>query len=127
MMAFQAWTRRLFLSAVSTHWEPAVDFCEDEEAYHVIMEIAGVNERDLEVTYQPDGVLVVRGVRRPLLCGGVSCLLLEIAYGAFERRISLPPDINPDGIEASYKAGMLHIRIPKIPSARPLRINLENR
>ncbi|MFA0752095.1 MAG: hypothetical protein SLRJCFUN_002498 [Candidatus Fervidibacter sp.] len=127
MMAFQAWTRRLFLSAVSTHWEPAVDFCEDEEAYHVIMEIAGVNERDLEVTYQPDGVLVVRGVRRPLLCGGVSCLLLEIAYGAFERRIPLPADINPDGIEASYKAGMLHIRIPKIPSVRPLRINLENR
>jgi HSP20 family protein len=124
MMAFQAWTRRLFLSAVSTHWEPAVDFCEDEEAYHVIMEIAGVNERDLEVTYQPDGVLVVRGVRRPLLCGGVSCLLLEIAYGAFERRISLPPDINPDGIEASYKAGMLHIRIPKTSPARPLQLQL---
>jgi HSP20 family protein len=121
------WARRLFLSAASTHWEPAVDFCEDDEAYHVIMDIAGVSEQDLEVIYQPDGVLVVRGVRRPLLCGGVSCLLLEIAYGAFERRISLPPDVNPDGIEASYKAGMLHIRIPKIPSARPLRINLENR
>jgi HSP20 family protein len=121
------WARRLFLSTASTRWEPAVDFCEDDEAYHVIMDIAGVSEQDLEVVYQPDGVLVVRGVRRPLLCGGVSCLLLEIAYGAFERRISLPPDINPDGIEASYKAGMLHIRIPKIPSARPLRINLENR
>lgn len=127
MMAFQAWTRRLFLSAVSTHWEPAVDFCEDEEAYHVVMEIAGVNERDLEVTYQPDGVLVVRGVRRPLLCGGVSCLLLEIAYGAFERRIPLPPDIHPDGIEASYKAGMLHIRIPKLSTPKTLRLNLENR
>ncbi len=118
------WARRLFLSAASTHWEPAVDFFEDEEAYHVIMEIAGVNERDLEVTYQPDGVLVVRGVRRPLLCGGVSCLLLEIAYGAFERRISLPPDINPDGIEASYKAGMLHIRIPKTSPARHLQLQL---
>jgi HSP20 family protein len=118
------WARRLFLSAASTHWEPAVDFCEDDEAYHVIMDIAGVNEQDLEVTYQPDGVLVVRGVRRPLLCGTVSCLLLEIAYGAFERHIPLPHNINPDGIEASYKAGMLHIRIPKTSPARPLQLQL---
>jgi hypothetical protein len=40
------WARRLFLSAASTHWEPAVDFCEDDEAYHVIMDIAGVSEQD---------------------------------------------------------------------------------
>ncbi|MFA0759179.1 MAG: hypothetical protein KEFWMYNX_001617 [Candidatus Fervidibacter sp.] len=118
------WARRLFLSAASTHWEPAIDFCEDDEAYHVIMDIAGVSEQDLEVTYQPDGVLVVRGVRRPLLCGGVSCLLLEIAYGAFERRIPLPRNINPDGIEASYRAGMLHIRLPKTSSARSLQLRL---
>jgi HSP20 family protein len=118
------WARRLFLSAASTHWEPAVDFCEDDEAYHVIIDIAGVSEQDLEVTYQPDGVLVVRGVRRPLLCGTVSCLLLEIAYGAFERHIPLPHNINPDGIEASYKAGMLHIRIPKTSPARPLQLQL---
>ncbi len=126
MMEFH-WTRRLFLSAASTHWEPAVDFCEDDEAYYVIMEIAGVSEQDLEVTYRPDGVLIVRGVRRPLLCGSVSWLLLEIPYGPFERRIPLPSDINPDGIEASYKSGMLHIRISKTSSARSLQINLENR
>jgi HSP20 family protein len=118
------WARRLFLSAASTHWEPAVDFCEDDEAYHVIMDIAGVSEQDLEVIYQPDGVLVVRGVRRPLLGGTVSCLLLEIAYGAFERHIPLPHNINPDGIEASYKAGMLHIRSPKTSPARPLQLQL---
>jgi ribonucleoside-diphosphate reductase alpha chain len=32
--------------------------------------------------------------------------------------------INPDGIEASYKAGMLHIRIPKTSPARPLQLQL---
>lgn len=114
MEEFRFWTQRIFFRG---GWEPPVDVCEDEEAYYIIVDVAGVNEQDLEVKYYPNGSLVVKGVRRPPFTGAVQCLVLEIPYGAFERRIPLPTSINPDEITASYKAGLLHIRATKVRSS----------
>ena len=38
---------------------------------------------------------------------------MERAYGAFQRRIALPRNVNADGAEASYKNGVLTVRLPK--------------
>lgn len=106
------WVQQVYVQ-FGKHWQPSVDVCEDDEAYYVVVEIAGVDKQDLEVEYLPNGTLVVRGVRRPLNIGAVQCLVLEIPYGSFERRIPLPSSIDPDGITAEYHAGLLLIRIPK--------------
>ncbi len=112
------WVQRVYMQ-IGSHWEPAVDVCEDEEAYYIIVEVAGVDEQELEVEYHPNGTLVVRGVRRPPMTGAVQCLVLEIPYGSFERRIPLPSAINADGITAEYRSGLLQIRVPKqVPLGR---------
>jgi len=38
---------------------------------------------------------------------------MERAYGAFQRAIPLPRNIDADKAEASYKNGVLSIRLPK--------------
>jgi HSP20 family protein len=82
-----------------------------------------VSENDLEVEYHPNGLLVVRGVRRPpLVSADVQYLVLEIPYGSFERRIPLPSAINADGITAEYRLGLLQIRIPKKASPEQARL-----
>jgi len=113
------WVQRVYMQ-VGSHWEPAVDVCEDDEAYYVIVDVAGVDKDDLEVEYHPNGLLVVRGVRRPPLVGSsVQYLVLVIPYGSFERRIPLPGSVNADGITAEHRSGFLQIRIPKkVPSER---------
>jgi HSP20 family protein len=119
MEEMRFWVQRVYLQ-VGSHWEPAVDVCEDDEAYYVIVDVAGVDKDDLEVEYHPNGLLVVRGVRRPPLVGSsVQYLVLEIPYGSFERRIPLPGAVNADGITAEHRSGFLQIRIPKkVPSER---------
>jgi HSP20 family protein len=113
MEEMRFWVQRVYMQ-VGSHWEPAVDVCEDDEAYYVIVDVAGVSENDLEVEYHPNGLLIVRGVRRPpLVSADVQYLVLEIPYGSFERRIPLPSAINADGITAEYRSGLLQIRIPK--------------
>ncbi|MCX7642290.1 MAG: Hsp20/alpha crystallin family protein [Armatimonadetes bacterium] len=112
MEEMRFWVQRVYMQ-LGSRWEPAVDVCEDDEAYYIIVEVAGVDEQDLEVEYHPNGALVVRGVRRPPMTGAVQCLVLEIPYGPFERRIPLPSLINPDGITAEYRLGLLQIRVPK--------------
>ncbi len=115
------WARQVFLQ-VGRQWVPAVDVCEDEDAYHILLDVAGVEQQDLEVEYHPNGLLVVRGMRRPPFKGAVQCLVLEIPYGAFERQIPLPLPIDPEGISATYQSGLLYIRVPKRSSKEQIRV-----
>jgi HSP20 family protein len=39
---------------------------------------------------------------------------MERAYGAFQRTIPLPRNVDMDNAEASYKNGVLNIRLPKV-------------
>jgi HSP20 family molecular chaperone IbpA len=81
------------LSAVETApaWEPPADVFEDEREIVVVVAMPGVAADRVEVVHD-DGAIVVRGIRA-LPFGGARMRLrqLEIPYGAFERRIALPP------------------------------------
>jgi HSP20 family molecular chaperone IbpA len=62
-------------------------------------------------------VLVVEGERPapaiPEPQGVVGMHLMEIDHGRFLRAIEVPPRADVDAIEASYRGGLLWIRIPK--------------
>lgn len=71
-------------------WEPPVDVFEDERELLVVVAMPGVAPERIEVAAEP-GALVVRGVRPLAMTGSRRAIRqLEIPYGVFERRISLP-------------------------------------
>jgi HSP20 family molecular chaperone IbpA len=72
-------------------WQPPADVFEDELEVVIVVAMPGVPAERVQVTSEP-AALVVRGVR-PLPLAGSRRLVrqLEIPYGAFERRIGLPP------------------------------------
>jgi HSP20 family protein len=74
-------------------WQPPVDVFEDELEVVIVVAMPGVPAERVQVTSEP-AALVVRGVR-PLPLAGSSHRVrqLEIPYGAFERRIALPPGL----------------------------------
>ena len=43
-------------------------------------------------------------------------------FGAFERRLALPCDVDPDRAEARYRNGVLTVRLPRSESDRRKRI-----
>ena len=71
-------------------WEPPVDVFEDERELVVVVAMPGVAPERIEVAAEP-GAVVVRGIR-PLALTGARRVIrqLEIPYGVFERRVSLP-------------------------------------
>lgn len=87
--------RRFFHLNASTRsrvaWEPPVDMFENEREVVLVVAMPGVAAERVQVVNEP-GALVVRG-ERPLPFAGMPLAVrqLEIPYGAFERRISLPP------------------------------------
>jgi HSP20 family protein len=48
----------------------------------------------------------------------------EFRYGSFERTLRVPDEVNVDDIKASYKDGILEVRVPhKVPTeAQPAQI-----
>jgi len=93
-------------------WQPPVDVFEDELEVVVVVAMPGVPPERVQVTSEP-AALVVRGVRPlPLADSLHRVRQLEIPYGAFERRIALPPGrLELDRSELSQ--GCLVVRLRK--------------
>jgi HSP20 family protein len=49
----------------------------------------------------------------------------EIAYGTFERTVTVPKDLNADGIKAVWHNGMLEITIPVSQALQPKKVPVE--
>jgi len=110
---------RLAVDSAPATWEPPIDVFEDEREIVVVVAMPGVVAERIEVAHG-DGALVVRGAR-PLPFEGARGRLrqLEIPYGAFERRIALPPG-NFEVGRPELAQGCLVLRLRKSPpSPRP--------
>ena len=106
-------------------WRPPTDVFETQSDIIVRMDVAGTRREDINVVFD-DGVLTIRGVRceEPMFQKtGVS--RMEIDYGPFEQRVTLPRQIDAGRIEAVYENGFLTISVPKSVRARAQAVCIE--
>lgn len=103
---FNAGTRALALM-------PALDMVEEEKSYRLTAELPGITEKDLEVSVS-DGVLHISGEKKEEKeRKEKGCMFSERRYGAFERHITIPSDVNPNAIKAQFKDGILTVTLNK--------------
>jgi HSP20 family protein len=96
-------------------WTPALDMYETDDAFVVLLDLAGVDAAQTEVQAEPH-VLRVRGVRSERHGANNaqrSYHALEIPYGRFERTVRLPPGIDTNAARGNYRDGLLEITLPK--------------
>ena len=80
----------------------------------VKIELPGMEKEDCRITIE-DGVLYLRGEKHLVRESFDSTFhVMERAYGAFQRAIPLPGNVDVEQAEASYKNGVLLIRLPKV-------------
>ncbi len=95
-------------------WEPAVDVYETPDEVVVVVELAGVRKEEMEIIVERNRFLI-RGERRKLLYGTQQTYSqMEIPSGLFEREISLPVAVDPEGCKASYRDGLVEVILPKL-------------
>jgi HSP20 family molecular chaperone IbpA len=71
-------------------WEPPVDVFEDEREIIIVVALPGVPAERVEVTSEPGALLIRAEGPLPFAGSRRAVRQLEIPYGYFERRISLP-------------------------------------
>ena len=97
---------------------PLVDETEDDKAYHVEVELPGLDQQDVEVSYS-DGVLTISGEKKQEHEeSDKNYYRSERSFGAFRRVLPLPGGVDESKIKASFKQGLLHIELPKTSQAQ---------
>lgn len=95
----------------------ALDLRETKDAFHVSIELPGVDEKDLDLSIS-DGALHVRGEKRTEHESEQGDMFrMERSYGRFERVIPLPAEVDEDRVRAGFRRGVLEVELPKSPQA----------
>lgn len=106
-------------------WVPPVDIYETEQHEVVLKaELPDMKREDINLTFE-NGVLTLKGERR--FEDGVKrehFQRLERQHGTFSRSFTLPNTVDASRINASYKDGVLTIRLPQREEAKPKQISV---
>jgi HSP20 family molecular chaperone IbpA len=104
-------------------YAPRVDIIETEEALEIFADMPGVTKDSVDVTLE-QRVLSIHGRGEVLLPEDLAPLYLEYQPGDYERAFTLSDAVDPTGIEARVRGGVLHLRLPKAGPAKRQRIKV---
>ena len=110
--------------AFNQAWVPAVDIYETDTHEVVIKaELPDVKKEDIGISVE-NNVLTLTGERKPEQSKREQFQRIERRFGSFSRSFTLPTSVDAGQIAASYKDGVLTIRLPRREEAKPRQITV---
>jgi len=103
------------------YFVPGTDIFETDQALVVVMEMPGVEKRNVSVALEED-VLRVEGQIDFSKYDGMEPVYTEYNVGHFARSFTLSGRIERDKIDARLEDGVLTLTLPKVKEAQPRRI-----
>jgi HSP20 family protein len=103
---------------------PALNVGATPDQVDVLVYAAGLDPQSLDISLQQN-VLTIAGQRNHGHEDEQAVAYRRERYsGEFRRALALPEDVDPDRVDASYRNGVLHIRIQRRETSRPRRIEV---
>ena len=119
-------------SVICTASAPRVDVKEEDNAYTLEMELPGRSEKDVDIELDHDNLTIASKQEETKESKedkkdkkNTKYILKERRFSSFERRFSLPADVDTESISANFKNGILTINMAKKAIAAPKRIAIE--
>lgn len=104
---------------------PALNMGGTPTSVEIFVFAPGMKPEALQVQYEK-GTLTIAGERPAEPAPGQAVAHIRERFeGRFRRVVSLPDDIDPQSISATYRDGLLHIRIARTAEAQPRRIPVQ--
>ncbi len=124
---FTSLSRPGSIRALASGAFPAINVGSTPATIDVYAFVPGVDPAKLDLQVE-QGLLSIVGERpsdQPGDNGTLSVYANERFSGRFKRTLSLPDDADADKIEATYRNGVLHIKVARRQSAQPKRIAIQ--
>jgi len=103
---------------------PPANFYQSEDHFLLRFEMPGVDPASLDITTRRDELAITGERRPPEVEGDASYHRRERRFGTFRRTFTLPDAIDGERVEATYRDGILDIRIPRPEEAKPRQIQV---
>jgi HSP20 family protein len=97
---------------------PPINVFQQGEDLLAIIELPGVDKNDLQIQAK-DNTIRISGKKVVAFPESVSVHRRERIVGAFDRTLSLPLRLDPGGIRAEYREGILALYLPRAESDKP--------
>ena len=97
---------------------PAVDVYEDKDDVVVKAEVPGLSKEDLEVDLTESTLTIKGEKKKEEEIKENNYYRSERSSGSFTRTFELPAEVKTDQAKASFKDGILEIRVPKTEEAK---------
>lgn len=108
-----------------TIWQPAVEIYETMAEVVVRAELPGIDPKDVDITTSDDTLTIKGEAKSEQEEKGSDYVRRELRYGKFLRTVRLPVDVEAEKAKASYRHGILEVRIPKAERAKPKTVKVQ--
>jgi HSP20 family protein len=106
-------------------WTPEIELEEKDGAFKLQIAVPGVDPKNIDIEVTAEDVLVKAEYRHEHNETKGEVYVCEFASGNLFRSIHLPKKINPDGVKAEFKDGMLNLTAPVAEKARAKTVKVE--
>ncbi|MCM3874181.1 MAG: Hsp20/alpha crystallin family protein [Pyrinomonadaceae bacterium] len=104
----------------AAEWYPTADVYDNQAEYLIAVDLPGIDRAALEITID-ENKLTVKGTRAT---AEASASRTERHTGRFLRTFSVPGSVDQNNIHATYKDGVLEVRLPKLKDEMAKRIEI---
>lgn len=102
---------------------PPINIGATPERVDVYLFAPGLDAEELDISIQQN-LLTIAGQRHIERAGEQRWYRSERHTGEFRRTVTLPEDVDPERVDATYRDGVLHVSVQRRESAQPRRITV---
>ena len=95
---------------------PSVDVYEEKDSIVIKAEIPGTERNDIDVRLLDNSIIISGEKKTEEKLERKDYFRMERSHGTFTRTVNLPAGIDAEHAKASFKDGVLEVRIPKTAS-----------
>jgi HSP20 family protein len=122
---FEEFTTRRPHAAGPAVWPPAVEVYETDADIIVKAELPGIDPKNVDIQVADDTLTIKAEAKAEQESKNRNYYVRELRYGSFVRALTLPSSAQGDMAKASYKNGILEIRVPKSERAKPKAVKVD--
>lgn len=100
-------------NGVGLAYTPAAEFDETDDAYHLKLEVPGLEPNDIDIEATAEAISISGERKSKTKTDDKGMTRTEFRYGKFERVLPLPGRVEHQNVTANYKNGVLELTLPK--------------
>jgi HSP20 family protein len=104
---------------------PSVDLYEGKEEVVLKAEVPGLSKEDIKIDLTDSMVTISGEKKKELEVKEEAYTYSERSYGSFSRSLQLPCAVKADKVKATFKNGILEVKLPKTEDAKKRHVTVK--